>query len=115
MLCRVCIPKLLVGLQAPICPDVQQLRAPCGQDAADQKTPMAAGRVLLGAHRRDPVLPDSFLQLMAERKIEERISPDLFAVPAVLLCSETTADRCHRRLVCAYLQDAWGDLEAIHL
>ena len=56
-----------------------------------------------------------FLQLMAERKIEERISPALFAVPTVLLCSETTADHCHRRLVCAYLQDAWGDLEAVHL
>ena len=52
---------------------------------------------------------------MAERKIEEQISPALFAVPTVLLCSETTADHCHRRLVCAYLQDAWGGLEAIHL
>jgi uncharacterized protein (DUF488 family) len=52
---------------------------------------------------------------MAERKIEEQISPALFAVPTVLLCSETTAERCHRRLVCAYLQDAWGDLEAVHL
>jgi uncharacterized protein (DUF488 family) len=56
-----------------------------------------------------------FLQLMAERRIEERISPDLFALPTVLLCSEATADHCHRRLVCTYLQEKWGDLEAIHL
>ena len=56
-----------------------------------------------------------FLSLMAERKIEENISPDLFAVPAVLLCSETTPECCHRRLVCEYLRGKWGDLAVTHL
>ncbi len=57
----------------------------------------------------------AFMALMAERKIEERIRRDLFAVPTVLLCSETTAERCHRRLVCDYLNAAWGDVTAVHL
>jgi uncharacterized protein (DUF488 family) len=56
-----------------------------------------------------------FLALMAERKIEERVDPSLFDVPAVLLCSEPTAEHCHRRLVIEYLQDKWHDLRATHL
>ena len=56
-----------------------------------------------------------FLALMAERAVEQRFSRDLFAVPSALLCSEPTADRCHRRLVLDYLQERWGDLAAVHL
>lgn len=56
-----------------------------------------------------------FLELMAERKIEERISKDLFSVPTVLLCSENSATHCHRRLVLEYLQEKWGGLEVLHL
>lgn len=57
----------------------------------------------------------SFLALMAERKIEDRIDSKLFEVPTVLLCSETTAEHCHRRLVLEYLRDKWGNLNIIHL
>jgi uncharacterized protein (DUF488 family) len=57
----------------------------------------------------------AFLSLMLERRVEERLSPALFDVPTVLLCSEHTADRCHRRLVLEYLRDQWGNLEIIHL
>jgi uncharacterized protein YeaO (DUF488 family) len=56
-----------------------------------------------------------FLDLMAERKIEERIDKSLFAAPAVLLCSEPTPENCHRRLVVEYLQEKWGNLECKHL
>ena len=45
-----------------------------------------------------------FLALMAERRIEDRLDRRLFDVPTVLLCSEHTADHCHRRLVVEYLQ-----------
>ncbi len=60
---------------------------------------------------------ERFRELLAERKVEERISPDLFAVPTVLLCSETTPEHCHRRLVAEYLRERWGDraVEIIHL
>ena len=57
----------------------------------------------------------AFLALMAERQIEEQLPRVLFAEPTVLLCSEATADQCHRRLVLEYLQRAWTDLEMVHL
>lgn len=56
-----------------------------------------------------------FLALMAERRIEERLDRRLFEQPTVLLCSEPTAEHCHRRLVAEYLQRHWGDLEIVHL
>jgi uncharacterized protein (DUF488 family) len=56
-----------------------------------------------------------FRALMEEREIETQISPELFEVPTVLLCSEATAECCHRRLVLEYLQEHWGTLEIVHL
>jgi uncharacterized protein (DUF488 family) len=52
---------------------------------------------------------------MAERKIEAAIRPELFDVPTTLLCSEPTAEHCHRRLVLEYLHRTWGHVRAIHL
>ena len=56
-----------------------------------------------------------FQALITERKIEDRIDRSLFAAPTVLLCSEPTADQCHRRLVLEYLRDKWGDVNITHL
>ena len=56
-----------------------------------------------------------FLALMAERKIEVEIDPALFDAPAVLLCSEPTAENCHRRLVVEYLQTKWNNVHCTHL
>jgi uncharacterized protein (DUF488 family) len=56
-----------------------------------------------------------FLALMNERKIEENIDRKLFEIPTVLLCSEASAEHCHRRLVLEYLQTKWGNFEIIHL
>ena len=56
-----------------------------------------------------------FLSLMSHRKIEENIDKTLFDVPTVLLCSEHTAEHCHRRLVLEYLQNKWNDVEIVHL
>ena len=56
-----------------------------------------------------------FLALMADRKVEEKLDPGIFAVPTVLLCSEPTPDNCHRRLVLEYLQQKWSNLTIHHL
>ena len=56
-----------------------------------------------------------FLELMAERRIEERLNPDLFAAPTALLCSEATAIHCHRRVVVEYLNEKWTGVKAVHL
>lgn len=57
----------------------------------------------------------AFLDLMARRQVETALDRRTFEAPTVLLCSEATADRCHRRLVCEYLAEHWPDLRANHL
>ncbi len=47
-----------------------------------------------------------FLQLMADRKIEERVDPALMD-GGCLLCSEDSPHHCHRRLVAEYLCTKW--------
>ncbi len=56
-----------------------------------------------------------FLELLAEREAETLVDRQLFDVPAVLLCSEPTAEHCHRRLVAEYLAGKWGDVKVVHL
>jgi uncharacterized protein (DUF488 family) len=57
-----------------------------------------------------------FRQLLSERRIAEKIGPERFARPTVLLCSEPTAKQCHRRVVLEYLRDtSIPELEPIHL
>lgn len=56
-----------------------------------------------------------FMELMRRRRIQEVLSPAEFEVPTALLCSEDTAEHCHRRLVCEYLAEYWPDLTAKHL
>lgn len=56
-----------------------------------------------------------FVDLMKERRIEEKLDRSLFSLPTVLLCSEPTAEHCHRRLVLEYLAERWGDLRIHHL
>jgi uncharacterized protein (DUF488 family) len=55
-----------------------------------------------------------FLDLMAQRRIEEAVAPESLNA-ACLLCSEDKPHHCHRRLVVEYLQRKWGDLEIAHL
>lgn len=56
-----------------------------------------------------------FMRLMEERKIEQRLKPEMLQ-GACLLCSEDTPHHCHRRLVCEYLNSKWGSpLKVRHL
>jgi uncharacterized protein (DUF488 family) len=56
-----------------------------------------------------------FLGLMRDRQIEHHLSKAAFETPTALLCSEHTAEHCHRRLVMEYLREAWGDIAIRHL
>jgi uncharacterized protein (DUF488 family) len=56
-----------------------------------------------------------FLALLTERRVETVLNRAIFDLPTVLLCSETTAEHCHRRLVCEYLARHWGGVRATHL
>lgn len=57
----------------------------------------------------------AFMTLMAHREVERKLDPNIFDGPTALLCSEPTAENCHRRLVLEYLQGKWDGLEPIHL
>ena len=57
----------------------------------------------------------AFLGLMRARKIESAIDRDSFKRKTVLLCSEPTAEHCHRRLALEYLQKHWVGVEIHHL
>lgn len=60
--------------------------------------------------KREPweVYERRFLDLMAERRIDERLSPDVLDGGS-LLCSEAAPHRCHRRLVAEYLRSRWSE------
>jgi uncharacterized protein (DUF488 family) len=58
---------------------------------------------------------NGFLELMSRRRIEQVLAPADFEIPTALLCSEATADNCHRRLVCEYLAEHWPEVVAVHL
>ena len=58
-----------------------------------------------------------FKQLLHERKIETLVKPS-YLHQACLLCSEVTAEQCHRRLVAEYLRGKWAGrvkVEIVHL
>lgn len=56
-----------------------------------------------------------FLELMAERQVEKHFNPEMLD-GMCLLCSEATPHRCHRRLICEYLNEKWsGPLTVHHL
>lgn len=57
---------------------------------------------------------ERFLSLLADRRVEGG-SRQLLIPGTVLLCSEPTPDRCHRRLVLEYLNGRWGEIQAVHL
>jgi uncharacterized protein (DUF488 family) len=57
----------------------------------------------------------SFLALIRERRVEEKLERDSFAVPTALLCSEFTPEHCHRRIAMEYLSEAWGGISLHHL
>ena len=79
-----------------------------------QLAPTAA---LLLAYRKKEIswnqYADAFVELLQERRLDE-LRP-LFDAPAVLLCSEGSAQQCHRRLVAEYLAARWAGVTVRHL
>lgn len=53
-----------------------------------------------------------YLATLRKRRVE---TMERFDKRSVLLCSEATAERCHRRLAAEYLRDTWRDVEIVHL
>ena len=60
------------------------------------------------------VYEEQFLELMAERNIENKMSSEI-ADGDCLLCSENEPLQCHRRLVAEYLNEKWSNIEIRHI
>jgi uncharacterized protein (DUF488 family) len=93
------------------------LKELCGAEYLHEPR-LAPTREILNTYREGGAWPNyegAFLDLLRDRRVEETLDRKLFEVPTVLLCSEATADYCHRRLVLEYLDHEWGDIRAVHL
>ncbi len=94
------------------------LRELCGAEYSHEAL-LAPSQEMLDGYKKQKgawaAYERQFLALLSERKVEKRISQEIFAVPTALLCSEATAEQCHRRLVMEYLQEHWGNLTITHL
>lgn len=79
---------------------------------------LAPTRELLADYRKKRIdwsaYEARFLDLMRERRIEERMDPETLA-RSCLLCSEHKPHFCHRRLVAEYLDRHWDGVKAVHL
>lgn len=94
------------------------LKEICGVDYIHEPL-LAPTDDILKAYKRDKgdwgLYETQFMNLMAERQIERRFQPAMLQ-GICLLCSEATPHRCHRRLVCEYLNEKWnGTLKVRHL
>ncbi|MFQ4144460.1 MULTISPECIES: DUF488 family protein [Chlorogloeopsis] len=79
---------------------------------------MAPTKDILDAYKKNngdwEIYENKFLQLMKERQLENKVSPELLD-GSCLLCSEAKPHHCHRRLVAEYLRDKWGNITICHL
>jgi uncharacterized protein (DUF488 family) len=89
----------------------------CNMDYA-HLTLLAPTQDILDAYKKQKgdwdLYEKQFLDLMRERKIEEKAPRELLD-GGCLLCSEEKPHHCHRRLVAEYLKEKWGGVEIEHI
>jgi uncharacterized protein (DUF488 family) len=94
------------------------LREICGA-AYEHEPLLAPTQDILDAFKKQKgsweIYEKAFLALMQARSIESALDQKSFERKTVLLCSEPTAERCHRRLVLEYLQKHWEGVQIHHL
>jgi uncharacterized protein (DUF488 family) len=80
---------------------------------------LAPTKDILTTYRKNKSWNDyerKFMRLMEERKIPYSLDKALFENNnCCLLCSEPTADHCHRRLVAELIVSNWSHFEIVHL
>jgi uncharacterized protein (DUF488 family) len=79
---------------------------------------LAPTKEILDAYKKKRIDWDDyehkFSTLIKGRKIEKEVNLNILN-NSCLLCSEETANKCHRRLVAEYFRNCFGDIEIIHL
>jgi uncharacterized protein (DUF488 family) len=94
------------------------LREICGIDYEHEPL-LAPTQEILDAFKKHKgswdVYTEAYLELIRSRKVESVLSRDSFLKKTVLLCSEPTAEHCHRRLALEYMQSHWEGVTIRHL
>jgi uncharacterized protein (DUF488 family) len=94
------------------------LREVCGADYHHEPA-LAPTEAILDAYKKKRIsweeYESRYVNLLSERAAENAVDRRLFDVPAVLLCSEPSPEKCHRRLAAEYLSAKWGGIEVVHL
>jgi uncharacterized protein (DUF488 family) len=94
------------------------LREICGA-AYEHEPLLAPTQEILDAFKKHKgswdVYTEAYLALIRSRKVETVLSKESFQKKTVLLCSEPTPERCHRRLALEYLQKHWNNVVITHL
>lgn len=94
------------------------LRQICGADYHHEPL-LAPTQEILDAYKKKSIdweqYARQYRELLIAREAENAVDRRLFDVPAVLLCSEPTAERCHRRLAAEYLAEHWAEVKVVHL
>lgn len=91
------------------------LRELCGADYVHEPLLAPTEEIMTAFKKRKGdwnVFRESFLGLMADRKIENQLKGEAFD-GSCLLCSEDKPHQCHRSLVVDYLNDKWGGRLAV--
>jgi uncharacterized protein (DUF488 family) len=90
----------------------------CGA-AYEHEPLLAPTREMLDAYKKQKGswedYTEAYLALIRSRKVEAALSKESFQKKTVLLCSEATAEHCHRRLALEYLQKQWKGVKIHHL
>jgi len=94
------------------------LKEICGA-AYEHEPLLAPTQEILDAYKKQKgswdAYTDAYLALIRSRRVEVQLSRESFEKRTVLLCSEATAEHCHRRLALEYLKRHWGDVVIRHL
>ena len=56
-----------------------------------------------------------YIELLDNRKVLDNLDKSFFKRKSCFLCSEASADHCHRRLLVEYLKEHWDYVEIVHL
>jgi len=56
-----------------------------------------------------------YIELLDNRTVLDKLDKSYFNRKSCFLCSEASADHCHRRLLVEYLKEHWDYVEIVHL
>ncbi len=84
----------------------------------EYKPELAPSKELLNGYKNKSITWDEYIKiynkLLIDRDVLKNITIDGLD-NAALLCSEPTADQCHRRLIAEYLAEHFENIKIVHL